>query len=161
MWLIVLPIAAAAGALLYKQTHPKPAATPTPAAPPVPQDPIAVAAAKAAALATGNAFEFPDAQGKFTLPGATPTVDGHGTGVLFTTTDKATQEQEAAKAAAELVAKQNQPSASSPEGTAAGLAAEAMKNQIITALNTPQTDRTPEQLALLNSVSALPEFAQS
>jgi hypothetical protein len=41
----------------------------------------------------------------------------------------------------------------------AALAAEALKMQAITALNTPEADRTPEQSALLLQLGALPVFA--
>lgn len=77
-------------------------------------------------------------------------VDNHGTGVV----DLTQQQAAAARAAALLV--QGGPQG---PGKAAGLAAETVKLQIIDALNTPDGDRTPEQLALLSSLAALPVFS--
>lgn len=65
----------------------------------------------------------------------TLTVDGHGTGVVL----------EGQKGIVSSSVK-------SPET----FAAETVKLQIVEALNTPQGDRTPEQLALLLGVAGLP-----
>ena len=74
----------------------------------------------------------------------------------------------AQKVIQELIARKNADQAAAiiaerqnPDSTVATAtkAAEAVRIQIINALNTPEGDRTPEQLALLSSVAALPVLA--
>ncbi len=101
----------------------------------------ALAAAKVqaeqAAAAALNAMGIPGLPAA-PLPG-TGRVDGHGTGVLIEDNTL-------------------RPATSNPADpmAAAASAANHMQDEIIKALNTPEGDRTPEQLALLIGVASLP-----
>ncbi len=150
MWLLLIP-AAILGYFVYEKVHAAPVAekpgTP-PATPPV------------------------------VTPGAKPglgTIDGHGTGVITeapgvppgilqvdplaaaaaaaASAQQAQQASAAAQAASQVNQLQNNPAAAVQQ---AAIAAEVAKQEIIAALNTPETDRTPEQAALLSGLASLP-----
>ncbi len=134
--LLLIPIAAGIGFLIAKTVSaptskdaPLPSTqAPTPA--PIP-------------LAAGTVInQTVDGKGTGLIPGnINQTVDGKGTGIIPEPTASA------AAQAANIVASQQNPAAA---------AAEVIKLQIAEALNTPEGDRTPEQLALLIGLGSLP-----
>ncbi len=98
----------------------------------------AAAALAAAGLAPGLGFP---------IPGNPNTkVDGHGTGLQVE--DPSLIRPPAIPG--------GQPTSSTGDFAAAAAAANKMQDEIIIALNTPEGDRTPEQLALLIGVASLP-----
>ncbi len=147
MWLLLLPVAAAAAALYSKNKTGS-------------YNPFELALHKTTPLDAGP---------------SNIKVDGHGTGLIaepldlgdvddpnFLTGDPAALalaakkraiEVAAANAAASMVKQQQSPEA---VGQAAGAAAELLKIQIMEALNTPEGARTPEMTALLLGLGELP-----
>lgn len=160
MWAFLLIPAAALAGYLYTQRQPAVSVPPKDAKPPAPSPntkvdghgtgliipPVAGVPAPPAGLPIPGAV-LP------TLPG-TGKVDGHGTGLLPDLAHRAEMERAANEAAARIAALQ----APGANVASAAAAAEAVRIQIITALNTAEGDRTPEQLALLASISSLPEL---
>ncbi len=159
MWALLLIPAAALGGYLYSQRHPSATASKD-AAPPAPG--TGTVDGHGTGVLTGPVAGVPVPPGGTAVPGL-GTVDGHGTGSLDGDSIAAAAaaalaaqnlaSQKAAADAAARIAQQQNPGAA---GAAAGAAAEAVRIQLITALNTPETDRTPEQLALLDSLASLP-----
>jgi hypothetical protein len=154
MWtLLVIPVAAAAAYFYGKQKQENAAPVPLPK----------------------KDTAFPTVVPTVMPPGAagTGTVDGHGTGLLLGTPvagvpanpidvaqavqdAKVAQLQAQAAASAAKLAQAQNPEAAT---VAAAQAAEILKSEMITALNTPEGDRTPEQTALLLGLGSLPTLA--
>lgn len=92
--------------------------------------------------------------------------DGHGTGVSdqLPTLAQAAQQAAAQQAAAQLAAAAAQQAGTKkptvPTVADAATAAEDMKNRILAAMNTPEGDRSPEQLALLQNLAGLPVLSK-
>lgn len=155
MWALLLIPAAALAGYVYTQRQPKISAPSKDAKPPAPS-PNTKVDGHGTGLIIPPVAGVPAPPNNLAFPGAglglprAGTVDGHGTGLLTPQADPIAAA--AAAAAAHLAALQS-PGAST---AAAAAAAEATRMQIITALNTAEGDRTPEQLALLSSIASLP-----
>ena len=177
MWYILVPAAAAALSLVSKAKtgsyNPAELLTTKPATPAPPTIPSSSATNPApptipSSSATNPAPPTPVVIGPGVVtPGAVPglgTIDGHGTGVvagvpvppvagLDPNDPNAAAILAAATKAAQQIQQQQDPNATT---AAAAAAAESIKQQLIAAMNTPATDRTPEQLALLGGLASLP-----
>ncbi len=167
MWALLLIPAAALGGYLYSQRNPSPSASKD--AKPLPG--TGTVDGHGTGVLTGPVAGVPAPPTGPAVPGlglglpGTGNVDGHGTGSIDlapNALDAAAAAQKvmneiAAKQAAALAAQQiAQQQGPGGDVAAAAQAAEAIRIQIINALNTPEGDRTPEQLALLSSVAGLP-----
>jgi hypothetical protein len=149
MWILLLPAAAIVAGWLYG-AHKVAAKAPPLAHDKEPKIDLSAAAASAAVQIAAQ-------KGTGLLPSTT--VDGHGTGVLepdliaaaaATEAAKAAAAQAAASQAATIVAERKAPATVADQ---AATAAEVIRLQTIDALNTPEGDRTPEQLALLLAIA--------